>query len=446
MHASTHDSPPRAESDYLVGRRQAWFAFGMTFTLMLFDYIDRQIIVSLFPHLKVEWNLSDKQLGGLVSIISIIVAIGSIPVALIADRLSRVKSVVVMATTWSVATISCMYTTNYAQLFAARAVVGVGETGYGSVGAALISSLFPRRLRSTLLGAFFAAASLGSVLGVVLGGVIAARYGWKAAFGAVGVPGLVFALLYMFVRDYKTVALTPKLDQVSQSSLSVIRHIAATMGRTRTLLWVCLGAPMQLIVVSALWSWLPSFLNRYHGMAPDQAAKQAALVVLLGAVGSIVWGWVVERIANGRPRARLVSVAVLCVATAMIFLVAFAGPLAGKAQFALILTGGFVMGCIVGPITAIVFDVVHPGLRSTGGAVLSLFQNLLGLAVGPFIAGVMSDWWGLQTALAVVPMFSLMAAGFFLLAGRSYEADLHQVALLKPEKIKAAPPMAHAAA
>ena len=64
----------------------------MTFALMLFDYIDRQVIVSLFPHLKAEWNLTDKQLGGLVSIISIVVTVGGIPVALLADRLSRVKS------------------------------------------------------------------------------------------------------------------------------------------------------------------------------------------------------------------------------------------------------------------------------------------------------------------------------------------------------------------
>ena len=75
------------ENEYLIGRPQAWFAFAMTFVLMLFDYIDRQVIVSLFPHIKAEWNLSDKELGGLVSIISIVVAVGGIPVALMAERL-----------------------------------------------------------------------------------------------------------------------------------------------------------------------------------------------------------------------------------------------------------------------------------------------------------------------------------------------------------------------
>ena len=440
------DSSAGAADDYLVSRPQAWFAFAMTFALMLFDYIDRQVIVSLFPHLKAEWNLTDKQLGGLVSIISIVVAVGGIPVALMADRLSRVKSVVVMATTWSLATISCMFTSNYSQLFTARAVVGVGETGYGSVGAALIASLFPRRLRSALLGAFFAAASIGSVLGVLLGGVIAARYGWKAAFGAVGVPGLVLALLYLFVRDYKTVPLTDRLNRVTEGTGSVVAHIASTLMRTRTLLWVCVGAAMQLIVVSAVWSWLPSYLNRFYGVAPDLAAKQAALVVLLGALGCVVWGSVLDRFGRRRARNKLVGLAVLCVLTMAVFLLAFAGSAAGAGQFRLIALGGFMMTCTVGVAAAVALDVIHPGVRSTGAAVLSLFQNLFGLAVGPFLAGMLSDLWGLQQAMAVIPAFGLLAAVFFLVAARSYEQDMRTVEDIALAAVQAAPVAAVAAA
>jgi predicted MFS family arabinose efflux permease len=427
MHLHSTESA-RDEDAYLVGRRHAWFAFAMTFALMLFDYIDRQVIVSLFPQLKAEWGLSDKQLGGLVSIISIVVAVGGIPVALLADRLSRVKTIVVMATTWSLATISCVFAGSYAQLFAARAVVGLGETGYGSVGAALIASLFPRRLRSALLGAFFAAASLGSVLGVLLGGVIAARWGWKAAFGVVGVPGLVLALLYMLVRDYKTLPLTPQLDRATRSVGNSVRHIAVSLARSRTVLWSCVGAAMQLIVVSAVWSWLPSYLNRFDGVAPQQASKQAALVVLVGALGSLFWGVVIDRLAARRARNKLLVLAVLCLVTVGIFLVAFGGPLTGAAQFKLIALGGFVMTCSVGVVAAVVIDVIHPAVRSTGSAVLSLFQNLFGLAVGPFLAGALSDVWGLQHAMAIVPLCSVLAALAFLKASRSYETDLLNVA------------------
>ncbi|MBV8501346.1 MAG: MFS transporter [Paucibacter sp.] len=427
------DTPAPATVDrYLVPPLQAWFAFAMTFALMLFDYIDRQVIVSLFPHMKTDWGLSDKQLGGLVSVISLVVAIGGLPVALLADRFSRVKSVVVMATIWSLATISCMFSRSYGALFAARACVGAGEAGYGSVGAALIASLFPRRLRGMLLGAFFGAASLGSVLGVLIGGAVAARWGWQAAFGVVGFPGLALALAYLLVRDYRTVDLHGATQSGTQHSLkTLVMRTVRTLLRTRTLVWVCLGAAMQLIVVSAIWSWLPSFLNRYHGVAPAQASLKAALVVLAGAVGSLTWGWTVDRLAKDRPQLRLSLVAVLCLLSMLIFVCAFGLAEPGAGQFQLILVGGFVMACTVGPISAVVFDVIHPAMRSTGAAVLSLAQNLLGLAVGPFLTGWLSDLWSLQTALLLVPLTSLIAAFAFLRSTRSYDADMKAVAAIR---------------
>jgi predicted MFS family arabinose efflux permease len=411
------------DDDYLFSRGQAWFAFAMTLALMIFDYIDRQVIVSLFPYLKAEWSLSDKQLGALVSVVSVTVALGALPVALFADRASRVKSIVVMATIWSLSTISCMWARGYGQLLAARAMVGLGEAGYGSVGAALIASHFPARMRGALLAGFFASASVGSVLGVMLGGVIASHWGWKAAFGVVGVPGLILALLYLKVRDYKTVAMAPAMQAKRQSIGEAVVHIAKVLGRSRTMLWVCIGGAAQLIVVSAMWSWLPSFLNRVHGMDPASAALKAALVVLAGAAGAVVWGAVVDRAGLRQPRRKLSTMALLCVLSMAVLMAAFGGGLSTAAQLPVILLGGFLMTCSVGPVSAIVIDVIHPGVRATGSSVLALFQNLFGLAAGPFITGILSDSLGLTTALTVVPAFAVLAAIAFLLAARSYGAD-----------------------
>jgi MFS transporter, Spinster family, sphingosine-1-phosphate transporter len=412
-----------AQDGYLFSRGQAWFAFAMTLALMIFDYVDRQVIVSLFPYLKAEWSLSDKQLGALVSVVSVTVAVGALPVALFADRVSRVKSIVAMATLWSLATLSCMWTRGYGQLLAARSMVGLGEAGYGSVGAALIASHFPARLRGALMAGFFASASIGSVLGVMLGGVIATRWGWQAAFGVVGLPGLVLALAYLKVRDYRTVTLEPALDAKRRSLGEAVRHIVRVLARSRTMLWVCIGGAAQLIVVSALWSWLPSFLNRVHGVAPAQAGLKAALVVLAGAAGSVVWGALVDRVGTQQPRRRLVTMALLCVASMVVLVTAFGTSLAAPTQFALIALGGFVATCTVGPVTAIVIDVIHPGVRATGSSVLALFQNLFGLAAGPFVTGLLSDAWGLVPALTVTPLCALLAAGAFLMAARSYESD-----------------------
>ncbi|QBQ99929.1 MFS transporter [Paraburkholderia pallida] len=429
------DEPVTTNQDaYLISKRQAWFAFGMTFALMFFDFIDRQVIVSLFPHIRSEWGLSDKELGALVSIVSIVVGAGGIPVALVADRMGRVKSIVAMAVCWSLATISCMFTANFSQLFAARAVVGIGEAGYGSVGVALISTLFPGRLRSAVLGAFYAAPSLGSVLGVLLGGAIAARWGWKSAFGVVGLPGLVLALLYLFVRDYRTLPLAADSNKTTQSLGDTLKHIFGTLARTRTLLWVCVAAAAQLITVSAIWSWLPSYLNRFQGMSPEAASRAAGLVVLVGAVSCTVWGAVVGRLALRRPRNKLLALSVLCLVTSIVLAGAFGGSYAAHVRFDLIVLGAFFMNCTVGVVAGIAMDIIHPGVRSTGAAVLSLFQNIFGLAVGPFLTGIVSDQWGLQSALTVIPLFSVLAAVCFVIAMRSYDADAARISAVELER------------
>jgi MFS family permease len=422
MDLNALEKAPAGDS-YLFGRGAAWFAFAMTMALMIFDYVDRQVIVSLFPYLKAEWQLSDKQLGALVSVISLTVALGALPVALFADRVSRVKSIVAMAAAWSFATISCMFARGYGALFAARAVVGLGEAGYGSVGSALIVSHFPQRMRGALMAGFFACASVGSVLGVMLGGVIASKWGWQAAFGVVGIPGLVLALVYLKVRDYPTVVLASELDEKRRSVGAATVHIVRLLVRAPTMLWVCIGGAAQLVVVSALWAWLPSFLNRVHGVAPAQAGMKAAVVVLCCALGAVVWGWVADKAGHRAPRRKLAVMAGLCVVSMAVLVAAFGGIADPSRQFAAIALGGFFATCTVGPVVAITMDVTHPGVRSTGASVLALFQNLFGLATGPFLAGLLSDAWGLVPALTVMPLFALVAAGAFLMAARSYEAD-----------------------
>src|SRR5262249_11734844 len=113
-------SDPKPREGWLVPRRQAWFAFTMAFLLMTFDFIDRQVVVAMFPALKSAWGLSDKQLGALISSVSITIAVFSFPIALFADRWSRVKSIAGMAVIWSVATVACGFSRSYGQLLAAR--------------------------------------------------------------------------------------------------------------------------------------------------------------------------------------------------------------------------------------------------------------------------------------------------------------------------------------
>ena len=135
-----------------------------------------------------------------------------------------------------------------------------------------------------------------------------------------------------------------------------------------------------------------------------------------------------DRAGLRRSDRKFAVLALLCLATLAGLMFAFGAPLFGlrlsaPAQFALIVFGGFLMTCTVGPVSAIVMDVVHPGVRATGSAVLALFQNLFGLALGPVIAGALSDAWGIESALTVTPAFGALAAIAFMFAARSYETD-----------------------
>ena len=413
-------------------RRYAWSVFAILFALMVVDYVDRQVVVSMFSHLKAQWDLSDKQLGALVSVVSITVALGAVPLSLLADRWSRVKSIFLMALVWSLATIGCAFASSYAQLIGARSVVGLGEAAYGTVGAAMLASLFPLRMRSTILGAFLAAGMIGSVAGVVVGGFISERWGWQAGFGAVGVPGLLLCLLFLvIVRDYKTVALPEKDYSGAKHRLSA-RAVVAELLRPRTALVTCIGAGLNLLVLSTTWAWLPSYLNRYYGLASDQAGLKTGIVVLVGGIGAFLWSTIADRLSSRFAAARLIVPATAAVMTTLLMCVAFGLVQPGPAQFALIVIGGLFMAGSVGPTDAVVIDVIHPGLRATGASVLSLARNLFGLAGGPLLAGALSDAYGLQFAMTVVPVLGIAAAILYLVAARTYESDRRNVTASEP--------------
>ena len=417
LDAAPADTRPR--TGWLVPRRQAWFAFTLAFLLMTFDFVDRQVVVAMFPALKAAWGLSDKQLGALVSSVSITIAIFSFPIALLADRWSRVKSIAVMAVVWSTATIACGFSRSYGQLLAARGIIGLGEAGYGAAGGALLASMFPAARRATVVSGFLAAASVGSVLGVVLGGVVTARWGWQAAFGVVGVPGLVLALVFLTVRDYRTVPLVDK-GTVRMRPGAVLRALL----RPRSALAAYLAGALQLVSASTLLAWLPSYFNRAYGLPVDQAGLKSAVVILLGSIGIVAWGYVADRMASRDRRAKLLVPAACLIVTAALLVPAFGMMSPGSLQFAFLCAGGFMMTAASGSVPSVAIDVIHPGLRATAAAMVAVVQNLFGLALGPLIAGALSDAYGLGTALAIMPLFCV-ASAFVLMAGaRAYAGDL----------------------
>ncbi|MGN5476381.1 MFS transporter [Cupriavidus basilensis] len=123
------------------------------------------------------------------------------------------------------------------------------------------------------------------------------------------------------------------------------------MLNSRSLWWTCLGGAFQVIVISTIWAWMPSYLNRSYGLAPARAGMLASMVVLSGALGVIFWGFVSDRISLHKPRNKLVLMAALCFFAPLLFGAAFSGRVTGfQAQFLLVLIGGFLMTCSIAPV------------------------------------------------------------------------------------------------
>lgn len=423
-----------ATADPPVSRVFAWTVFALTFGLLLSDYMSRQVLNAVFPLLKAEWQLSDTQLGALGGIVAAMVGLLTFPLSLLADRWGRVKSLAIMAVLWSLATLACGLARNYEQMFLARFFVGVGEAAYGSVGLAVILSVFPARLRATLGGAFMAGGMFGSVLGMAAGGIVAAHFGWRAAFVAVALFGLVMALAYPMVVTERR--LRGGIEPAATASRSGARmgfgELTGWLFRSRAILCAYVGSALQLFIAGSLMTWLPSFLNRSYGMATDRAGVNAAAFVLVGALGMVACGAMTDRLSRNSPERKLVMAIGYCLATCLLLGIGFHLP-TGAAQLAFVALGLFFSAGTAGPASAMVANLTPVAIHATALATLTLVNSLLGLAPGPVLTGVVADHVGLPSALQLLPLVGLMSATAFWIGRRHYVRDLGRVAASCPE-------------
>ena len=413
-----------AQTDTSMGipRRYAWLVFALTFGLLISDYMSRQVLNAVFPLLKSEWMLTDSQLGWLSGIVALMVGLLTLPLSFLADRFGRVKSLTIMAVLWSLATLGCALAESYGQMFTARFLVGVGEAAYGSVGIAVVMSIFPKEMRATLASAFMAGGMCGSFLGMALGGVMAEHFGWRWAFGGMATFGLMLALLYPIVVKEKKINPSGQAYTKEQQPVKV-KNALKTLYSSRTVVATYIGSGLQLFVAGSIIVWMPSYLNRYYAMPTDKAGILAAVIVLGGAVGTIFCGMLSDRL--GRVRAdRKTSLAIsFCLGSCLLLSAAFALP-AGTVQLVLLCLGVFIVIGTNGPSMAMVANLTHNSVHSSAFATLTIANNLLGLALGPLVIGKVSDHLGLHGAFQLMPLMSIFAAAVFFYAKRHYHNDI----------------------
>ncbi|WP_420751385.1 MFS transporter [Rhodococcus sp. O3] len=423
---------PRSRS-----RVYPWIVFALTFGLLLSDYMSRQVLSAVFPFLKSEWSLADSELASLTSIVALMVGLLTLPLSLLADRWGRVKSLVLMAALWSVATLLCAVASNYEQMLGARFLVGVGEAAYGSVGIALVLSVFAPRIHATLSGAFMAGGSFGSVVGVALGGLIAVHLSWRWSFAAMAVFGLLLVALFRALVSERKLARYSVDDTPGTKVASPpdgFRAPVSSLFTNPAVLCAYAGGGLQMFTAAVLLSWTPSFFNRYYGLAPDKAAVAAAIVVLLIGSGMVVCGVITDRV--GRlDIARKWTTAVVYCAISLVTLAAAFRLEAGTAQLVLLGIGAFFSAGSSGPTAAMVANLTHSSVRASAMGTLTVANNLLGLALGPFVVGILADRLGLVGALQLSPLVYVVAIVALIAGKRLYPAGLRRFAELRDRAV-----------
>ena len=399
--------------------------FALTFGLLLSDYMSRQVLSAVFPFLKVEWALTDTQLGALTSVVALTVGLLAVPLSLLGDRWGRSKAIIAMATLWSVATLGSAIAANYEQMMLARLFIGLGEAAYGSVGLAVVLMVFAPSKRASLTGAFMAGGSFGSVLGVFLGGILAVHLGWRWSFGVMAVIGLVLVFLYfLFINDAKLVR-----NQHPGNAVAVPVATTSKRAKLRTLVStpsvVCayVGSGLQLFVAGSLFAWLPSYLNRAYGLAPDKAGIAAAGFILLMGVGMIVCGVITDRLTRAEPIRKWTTALVYASLSLALLPLGFDQD-PGRLQLVLIAAGAFFAAGVSGPAGAMVANLTPASIRATAFGTLTLANNLLGLAAGPLVVALLADRLGLVDAMKFMPLVSVLAIAALFIGRSQYMSSI----------------------
>ncbi|WP_030264260.1 MFS transporter [Streptomyces sp. NRRL B-24484] len=422
-----------------VSRRYAWVVFALSFGLLLSDYMSRQVLNAVFPLLKAEWLLTDAQLGSLSGVVALAVGVLAFPMSLLADRWGRVRSLVVAAATWSVATLGCAVAAGYGQMFLGRLFVGIGEAAYGSVGIAVVLSVFPIGMRATLSGAFIAGGAFGSVLGVAIGGFVGQHLGWRWAFGAMGVFGLALAVVFALVVTEQRLHPGPRPDRAERAAAAPLRALLPKLFSSVSVVSAYIGSGLQLFIPGALIAWLPSFFDRYYAMPTAKAGGTAGIYALLIGIGMIGGGMASDRISRS-DAARKWLVAIACSLGSLVLLTAAFRLPTGAPQLVLLGAGALLSGATAGPAAAMVANLTPAAIPATAFGTLTLANSLLGLAPGPAITGMIADRAGLLGALQLVPLVALAASACFLVGRSRYRADLHRLGGLAPATLEAEAP------
>jgi MFS family permease len=421
---SSQESPKK---EYTVSRAQANFILITCFLLFAINFMDKQVFSVVLEPMRIDLGLNDSQVGIIQSIFYFSLAIFAIPAAFLVDRWSRKKAISLMAIFWSVATLLTGLGRGFWGVLFPRIGVGVGEAAFGGGGTAMVSAAYPPALRSRVVGLFFMAVPVGSALGAVLGGWLSANYGgWRTPFFVFAIPGIIFGIAALFMKDYKTVKETDASGKTKGFFSS-----AFGLFKIPSLRWAYIGIGMQQILQVSFLTWTPTFIMRAQGVSEAQAGLITAAVGILAIAGIPIGGLLADlwqkRNSSGRMNVMVISSAIAAVLFALAVYYDFK-----DVGFAFGLLMGFLVPMANPLVNAVSQDVVSPGLKGVAGASVVFYMVVFGGGWAPWAVGAISDSMGggvsgIKLALLIASLGGLLAALCFWISKRHYADDMKKV-------------------
>jgi len=422
------------------------YAMFLLLGIYIINFLDRAVVNILAEPIKNDLGLADWQLGLMSGLaFALFYTVLGIPIARMAERKNRPMIIGTAVAVWSGFTALSGAAGNFAQLILCRIGVGVGEAGCTPPAHSLIADYVPKEKRASALAFYSMGTPLGGLLGLVMGGIVADAYGWRAAFLVAGLPGILFALLCWFTLK------EPRKLMAAHSAKIVAAQ--ATFGETlkyltakKTFWLIALGAAIKAFIGYGHAPFTASFFLRVHGEEVSSLASSFNLQSIgflglalglmggtAGAISSWVGGQVADKYARTDLRGYVIVPAFASLLAVPIYIIAVSVPSASLALWILVING--LLGSLwYGPVYAIGQSIVPPHMRATTSAILLFTINLIGLGLGPLAVGILSDVMsnvvglgsaqGVRWALIISTCFGVLAFALFWLARKTIREEM----------------------
>lgn len=403
----TAPAPPRAAAP------GALFALLILTLMNMLNYVDRYVPSAVKGLFKKDLDLTDTQTSLPLTAFIIVYMIASPIFGSLAERGNRRLLIALGVAAWSLATAAAALADSFFTFMLARAAVGIGEAAYATLAPSVLADFYPPERRNRVFTLFYVAIPVGSAIGFALGGVLGEHYGWRTAFLAVGLPGLLVAALALLMKDPVRGAFDEKPAELI-SWPQALRSLA----RNRVFLFTVGGYTLVTFATGGIADWFAEFLSRSRGMTLSEADYAiGASAVLGGLLGTSAGGFLADRLGQ-RTRQPYLAISGLAMIPAVIltvlaiFVVRQPAVIVGCVLFA-----QFFLWAYNSPVNALLVNSVEPGLRARAFGLSILCIHLFGDVLSPPLIGAVSDATGsLETALIMVPI-AVAAGGLIWIYG-----------------------------